>query len=231
MTTYHSGGFPFTNFKRVDLNKIFGDLYTQLRTKIIQYSNTNYSIYIVSRGSKEEIEEFLRQINLLRYFRGVYGSEVYEEIDYGEEYWAAKKVIYMKQICHIENISKYNIFFFDDTKMNIESAIKKFPNSILIKDKTQGLLNAFTVMDKLLNVYDLVKRNITLVVSGKYDVSDIFDVGAEGIVKMYEMNNMYNILKNDLIELRRIGMKVYLNDTFWDSSLAIKEGDTFTYFH
>jgi len=229
MTTYHSGGFPFSNFKHVDLNKIFGNLYTELRTKISQYSNSNYSIYIVSRGSKEEIKEFLRQINLLQYFRGVYGAEVYEETDYGEEYWAAKKVIYIKQICHIENVSRYNIFFFDDTKMNIESAIRTFPNSILIKDRTQGLLNAFNVMDKLLNIYDLVKRNITLVVSGKYDVSDVFDVGAEEIVKMYEMNNTFNVLKNDLIELRRIGMKVYLNGVFWDSSLTVNNGDIFTY--
>jgi HAD superfamily phosphatase (TIGR01681 family) len=80
-----------------------------------------HKIAVVTRGVHTEVIDFLHNINILKYFDVVVGSEnKAETYEMSDDYWGVKKTNVLKALQNslkIENTK--DIFFFDDKLYNI----------------------------------------------------------------------------------------------------------------
>lgn len=123
--------------------------------------------YIVSRGKFLSVLEFMRDIDCLHMLDGVYGATDFRDItdkklsvfdkDGHQKFplssvsWDEHKVYYMNKIRKLENVKRSDIIFFDDTKVNIDTAkISGYVNSFLVNNSNKKT-DLFTYLKKILN--------------------------------------------------------------------------------
>ena len=71
--------------------------------------------------------------------------------------WGVKKVIYLNQIKDIEKVNISNIFFFDDSVININTAkVNGYTNSFLIGSNDSGLYGIDFLLIKLSQILDIL---------------------------------------------------------------------------
>ena len=72
--------------------------------------------------------------------------------------WGVKKVIYLNQIKDEENVHISNVFFFDDSVININTAkVNGYNNSFLIGSNDSGLYGLDFLLIKLSQILDILK--------------------------------------------------------------------------
>ncbi len=134
LISHHSQGYPIsTNLLLIDeetakkYNKYF---------RILKRKYNVSHIMINSRGLKHEIKEYLDKCNI--HIDKIYGAKNSEDISSLE--WPNKKTNILNRISKkYTNGDKSKIFFYDDTKENIDVAIKNgYGNSYLVI--TNGIL-------------------------------------------------------------------------------------------
>jgi len=100
-------------------------------------SSQNHSIYIVTRGMRQLVTEYISQpkIEFGQYVKKVYGADESFPVTGkdGQSWtsvWSDKKTEILEEIISIHQASRYELYFYDDTPLNIEVAKKNgFKNS------------------------------------------------------------------------------------------------------
>lgn len=142
-----------------------------LLTKIY---NNNCSIYINTRAVTSHVKYILNKVNfnisLIKDIKGSYHDDMinnplsYAELEkynltnniQSNVLWALKKVIYLNEIKDNENVPYEKILFFDDSRININTAkINGYINSFLIGSNDSGLggLDYLLIkLDQIINI-------------------------------------------------------------------------------
>jgi len=143
--------------------------------KIIKSGNI---IYINTRALVSDIVHILDHVKIEvgenKVIRGIKGSNKIEQIntpftkDEIEKYnlknitdenvlWGVKKVIFLNQIKEKENVKISNVFFFDDSIININtSKVNGYTNSFLIGSNDSGLDGLDFLLIKLSQILDIL---------------------------------------------------------------------------
>lgn len=123
LTSVHTGGNP-----SVDID-YFGDRLPKIRSL---FQRSIYPIYVNTRGLCDPVREYLRSRDLLQYVAEVYGAN--SIIELAANNWPQRKVRVLDQIRRRHNLSKDQIYFYDDTPENIRAAREQgYTNSHLFK--------------------------------------------------------------------------------------------------
>lgn len=138
LTTIHSNGQPINSYKGYKFinehqEKRIIDAFDKIK------NNNNNKIIILSRGLEEQIIEYLNIYHpkILMRINEIIGAKNIDEIIFdsnGTILWAEKKTKILEEIMEKENIVKNNIYFFDDTYMNIQKALENNFNAFFVKD-------------------------------------------------------------------------------------------------
>lgn len=163
LTQRHSGGhYEKGTLDRYMTKEQYLSVYSLFQTI---HSNGD-SIYINSRGIANSIYQFLDDTALLEFVSGIYAAYSSFEEQSKKKYkipivakyklvsssskWSVFKTHYLDQIRSTEGVSKDRIYFFDDTKPNVEHA------------KNSGYTNSFIVNSNMYpNIYE--KYNVVKV--------------------------------------------------------------------
>ena len=127
--TQHSKGHPSGMKLDINTRRDYQALLNKIKGKI------DKKIYIVSRGIKAEIEQFLINNEIYHFINGVYGAEDNHELLKGTPYWANKKVDMMEKILKKDNANKELAKFYDDTFLNVKTALEADIPSFIITDR------------------------------------------------------------------------------------------------
>ena len=107
-------------------------IWTEVFDKI---KNKKYLLFVNTRGLKKEIQEYLQFKLGKDYFDEVFGADSKKDIDKGSSHWATKKKEVLEKIMKDHTLEKKDIYFFDDTEENINTAKEGgFDNSIHVED-------------------------------------------------------------------------------------------------
>lgn len=143
-----------------------------LLTKIY---NNNCSIYINTRAVTSHVKYILNKVNfnisLIKDIKGSYHDDMinnplsYAELEkynltdniQSNVLWALKKVIYLNEIKDNEDVPYEKILFFDDSKININTAkINGYINSFLIGSNDSGLVGLDYLLIKLDQIINIL---------------------------------------------------------------------------
>lgn len=135
-------------------------------------------IYINTRGLVSNVIHILKNVNIEigenKMIKEIKGSTKIVQIDIPfnkeelEKYnlktisdttilWGVKKVIYLNEIKENENVPISNIFFFDDSIININTAkVNGYTNSFLIGSNDSGLFGLDFLLIKLSQILDIL---------------------------------------------------------------------------
>lgn len=166
LTDAHSGGYPTEDDEDTDERFIAWNSPEKKEelTEMLQNIQTQgNSIYIVSRGLKDQIIEFLDMEGLLPFFKHVYGAKdedqlavgtlsgVYSEKDEEEcsSNWARLKSRMLHEIAVDEQCSSRDIIFLDDTQGNVEEAKRNNFSAYYVFPA--GLTTTLNIVHNLLN--------------------------------------------------------------------------------
>lgn len=141
--------------------------------------NSGNIIYINTRALCSHVAYILKNVNIeigdTKLVKGIKGSNRIEQItrpfntleltqynlsDVTDEsvLWGVKKVIYLNQIRDEENVPISNVFFFDDSVININTAkVNGYTNSFLIGSNDSGLYGLDFLLIKLSQILDILK--------------------------------------------------------------------------
>jgi hypothetical protein len=141
--------------------------------------NSGNIIYINTRALSSHVAHILKNVNIevgdTKLIKSIKGSTRIEQIsnpfNASEIYkynldgvtddsvlWGVKKVIYLNQIKDEENVHISNVFFFDDSVININTAkVNGYNNSFLIGSNDSGLYGLDFLLIKLSQILDILK--------------------------------------------------------------------------
>lgn len=151
LTYYHSGGNPSIE-KNYFLN------IEKVKEYLQSLKDNGCKIYIVTRGVREKVVEYLKHHMMDKYFKDVYGAISIEEISEcgkfpnAETYWSYMKVTMLQKIMKTNECSANEIYFYDDTKSNI------------IQAKLHGFNNSFVVEPSMKEINLVKKLNENLII-------------------------------------------------------------------
>lgn len=142
--------------------------------------NSGNIIYINTRALCSHVAHILKNVNIevgdTKLIQGIKGSNRVEQItnpfnsselaqynlsDVTDEsvLWGVKKVIYLNQIKDEANVPISNVFFFDDSVININTAkVNGYNNSFLIGSNDSGLYGLDFLLIKLSQILDILKK-------------------------------------------------------------------------
>lgn len=130
MTDFHTNG-------NINYNMFYWKSKQNLNSIIYlleKFKNLNYGIYVVTRNIEQNVIKYLKLHGLISIIDRVYGAINENHMNQCTSEWANYKVDYLIEISRLESIPKSNIYFFDDTKINIKVAKSNgFNNSFEIK--------------------------------------------------------------------------------------------------
>ncbi len=139
LITQHSGGRPLTlpKLSPGDVSQ-YNDLLKKIKGKF-------QHIFINTRGIQADIPTYFKNNGVdATLITQVYGAandaEIAKTCDTAG--WAQKKLDNLNTIASTYKISKENVYFFDDTKANIDKALTQFRNSILVTQPGIPLLTS-----------------------------------------------------------------------------------------
>lgn len=159
----------FDSEKKLDKLKFYLD-------KIVYSGNITY---INTRALITDVEHILKNVNIEvgenKLIKAIKGSNKIENItspftkqelqhhklsSISDEniLWGIKKVIYLNQIKEIEQVPISNVFFFDDSSININTAkVNGYKNSFLIGSNDSGIFGLDYLLIKLCQIIDILK--------------------------------------------------------------------------
>jgi hypothetical protein len=126
-----------------------------------KFKNLNFGIYIVTRNIQSNVINYIKLYGFSHLVDRVYGAKNQEHMNEGTGLWSAQKLSYLNEISRLESINKSNIYFFDDTKVNINVAKSNgYNNSHLIEfDYKKNILPSNVLTDKLSSLYNKIQNN------------------------------------------------------------------------
>ena len=141
LTDSHSSGYP-----NLDTDYFEEESLQRIREAFQELKEGGHSIYIVTRGMTHLVEQYISQprIGLSPYISKVYGADGESPISgnkemEGKPFWALKKVEYLKVILGLENAKPEDLYFFDDTALNVAEARRQgFTNSYNVAPHQHG---------------------------------------------------------------------------------------------
>ncbi len=152
MTDFHTRG-------KINFNMFYWKSKQNLNSLIYlleKFKNLNYGIYVVTRNIEQNVSKYLKLHGLNSIIDRVCGAINENHMNQGTSQWANIKSDYLNEISRIESIPKSNIYFFDDTELNISTAKSNgFNNSYEIKYSEQIPSSSILVMElnKMLETY------------------------------------------------------------------------------
>ncbi len=178
LTSKSSDGITKTKNNYIELfdskNKI--DKLKYYLNKIVESGNL---IYVNTRALSSDVAHILKNVNIEvgddKLVKGIKGSIRKEQIlnpfcfaelekyglhgvTDGSVLWGVKKVIALNQIKDEENVQISNVFFFDDSVININTAkVNGYVNSFLIGSNDSGLFGLDFLLIKLSQILDILK--------------------------------------------------------------------------
>ncbi|MCF7900452.1 hypothetical protein K9K77_03000 [Candidatus Babeliales bacterium] len=136
----HTGGFPYGKdhmTKKPVLNVLSDSLYREYLQKLQMYG---FKIVVITRGIEEDVARALNEAGLSDIIapQDVYGASMSPSDHYSHGYeqpgrpqrtginkpdeWVAKKVEYLNYIVFQYHTTKDNVYFYDDTALNVIAA-------------------------------------------------------------------------------------------------------------
>jgi hypothetical protein len=172
-----------TNYLPIDGNYIelfeSEDKLNDMKGTFERIKHMGNNIYINTRGLVQDITHILKNVGInvgtCNLIKDVKGSDTLEHINKpfgflelkknGLEQiedtnilWAVKKVIYLNNIKENENVEYNNIFFFDDSHININVAkLNGYTNSFLIGNDS-GLIGLDYLLIKLKEILEMLDK-------------------------------------------------------------------------
>ena len=111
----------------------------------------NWLIYIVSRGIKNDIKQYLKNLDIIKLFNDIYGADNIEHLSENPLNWAKYKTDFLNEIISMNKINKNNLYFIDDTEENISFAKNSgFINSILLPNVGISSIILLGILEKIL---------------------------------------------------------------------------------
>jgi hypothetical protein len=179
MTTMSTNNIDIDNFSTNNIKyyTLFDskEKINKLTLLLSKINNNNCPIYINTRALINHVNFILNKINfdlsLIKDIKGSYHDDMINNpltINEIEQYnltstlqsnvsWALKKVIYLNEIKISENVSYDKILFFDDSKININTAkINGYMNSFLIGSNDCGLVGLDYLLIKLEQIINIL---------------------------------------------------------------------------
>lgn len=140
-----SGNYVYINTRALisDVSHILKNVQIEVgNNKIIKEIKGSNSVEIINNPfTKEEI----KTLNLVN-------------INNNKILWGIKKVIYLNEIKECEKVSMSNIFFFDDSIININTAkVNGYKNSFLIGSNDSGIVGLDFLLIKLSQILDILE--------------------------------------------------------------------------
>lgn len=118
---------------------------------LCKFKNSGWLIYIVSRGIKEDIVQYLTKLNIIELFDGIYGASNYTHFAENAITWSRYKTEYLDIIISINNTKKENLYFIDDTEENIIYAKSSgYSNSIHLSNIGISSIMLVSILEKIL---------------------------------------------------------------------------------
>ena len=224
LTNVHTGGHP-----------VYGTEYfvnIGLLIDLLEKLSSKYPLYIVTRGMEDKVKAYLQSRNMMKYFKNVFGAT--ESLPIARDDWHKIKVDYLNTILDLENVDKNNLYFYDDTSINISEALKNnYINSYVVKSPGADLLNHLnfifsynTINDMDVGEYKLInKYNSSKIISRDSLVGSTRDKMQKGYLLEKEGKSYY-IMKHDLLGIKKDG-NILKNGAIWDPSKPMNIGDIF----
>lgn len=130
-----------------NLNLIINYLCKCLR----KFKNSGWLIYIVSRGIKEDIVQYLTKLKIIELFDDIYGASNYTHLGENAFTWSRYKTKYLDIIISMNGAKKENLYFIDDTKENIIYAkFSGYSNSIHLSNIGISSIILVSILEKIL---------------------------------------------------------------------------------
>jgi FMN phosphatase YigB (HAD superfamily) len=114
LTTVHTGGIPNIN------TDYFGERLEVVKKILNNLEKDKISVYICTRGVASYVNTYVKSSKFKLAITGVWGATDLRELASGD--WHLRKVEILDKICRHHKIDKSEIYFFDDTKKNIDAA-------------------------------------------------------------------------------------------------------------
>jgi hypothetical protein len=165
----------YSNYNFIELFDSYDKL-EKLKNILNKIKNKGNLIYINTRGKINDIEYILNKLDigvgndkLIKCIKGSITKhnitnpltekeiELYnlKNIDDINILWGVKKVIYLNEICNIENVPINNILFFDDYYVNINIAkLNGYINSYLVGTNDDSIIGLDYLLIKLSQILD-----------------------------------------------------------------------------
>lgn len=116
-----------------------------------KFKNLGWIIYIVSRGIKDDIKQYLTNLNIIELFDDILGSNSIKQVRENSFTWAKYKTQYLDNIITINNGDKNNLYFIDDTQENITFAKSSgYYNSIQLTNIGVSSIMLLSILEKIL---------------------------------------------------------------------------------
>lgn len=124
--------------------------------QLTKLKNLNFGIYIVTRNIESNVVNYIKLYGFGNLIDRVFGAINEEHMCEDTYQWAIYKLNYLDEISKLESINKSNIYFFDDTKINIDVAISNgYINSNLIQfDYKKNILSSCVLTNELNTLYN-----------------------------------------------------------------------------
>lgn len=115
-----------------------------------KFKNLGWKIYIVSRGIKEDIIQYLTKLNIIELFDNIYGAKNFAHLAENALCWSRYKTEYLDIIISINNTKKENLYFIDDTEENITYAKSSgYSNSIHLSNIGISSIMLVSILEKI----------------------------------------------------------------------------------
>ncbi len=152
MTDIHTNGDIKNNIFYWNSKENLNSIIYQLE----KFKNLNFGIYIVTRNIESNVINYIKLYGFSHLVDRVYGARNQEHMNQGTGFWSNQKLSYINEISRVESLPKSNIYFFDDTKININIAKSSgFTNSYLIEfDYKKNILPSTVLTGNLSSLYN-----------------------------------------------------------------------------
>ena len=171
LTSIHSHGIPSVEIR------LFEDV--EEVKKQLALLSTKAILYIVSRGKKEYLDKYLKDVGMSSYFTGIYGSSDEFPIELDKYTWATIKFLFLNDIVKKENIVPEQLYFFDDTIENVIYSGDSKRNPVKFSNTFQVLRPELPLLN-LLNSISSYKMGHHIVANTEYNVLGRVDLKTNG---------------------------------------------------
>lgn len=169
VTDIHTSGFP-------NPHKLYWRTFTnkEMITNLLrQLKELGCKLYLITRANEDEVIEYVKHY-FVDIFDGVKGisQKLVDEIGYDQLAWANWKVKSMQNILTDLNRNDMSqVFFFDDTSINVDHALHLIPNSFKVDYESTHLFEL--ISEHVLPQTELV-YNVPI-----YDIDKIYPPNEE----------------------------------------------------